>query len=102
MATIYVNLITGKAAKPAQAKQDYFELQIFKSPSGFRYQTFEDENFGALASEPNLRDAWIQACLHTPMGWEAITNYREWKPALPEEGEGFDPYAGNLDRMLGY
>ena len=100
MATIYVNLITGKAAKPAQAKQDYFELQIFKSPSGFRYQTFEDENFGALALEPNLRDAWIQACLHTPMGWDALTKAREWKPAQQEEP--FCPYAGNLDLMLGY
>jgi len=101
MTTIYVNLITGKAAQPAQAKRDYFELQVTRSPSGYSYyQTFEDENFGAIASEPNLRDAWTQACSMTPIGWDALTKAREWKPAQPEEP--FCPYAGNLDLMLGY
>jgi hypothetical protein len=100
MTTIYVNLVTGKAAQPAQVKRDYFELQISKSGSGFEYRTFEDDNFGAIALEPNLRDAWTQACSMTPIGWDSLTNYREWKPAQPEEP--FCPYAGNLDLMLGY
>lgn len=100
MTIIHVNLITGKAAQPAQAKRDYFELQVTRSPSGYSYQTFQDENFGTIASEPNFRDAWVQACSMTPIGWEAITNYREWKPAKPKEP--FCPYAGNLDLMLGY
>ena len=100
MTTIYVNLIKGKAAQAAQAKRDYFELQISRSPSGYSYQTFQSENFGAIASESNFRDALVQACSMTPIGWEAITNYREWKPSQPEEG--FDPYAGNLDLLLGY
>jgi hypothetical protein len=96
----YRNLITGESAQSAQRKRDYFELQISKCGSGFEYRIYEDENFGAIASEPNFRDAWVQACFMTPIGWEAITNYREWKTAQPEEG--FDPYAGNLDQLLGY
>ena len=99
MTTIYVNLVTGKAAQAAQTKRDYFELQISKCGSWFEYRIYEDENFGAIASEPNFRDAWVQACSMTPIGWDAVTNYREWKPAQPEP---FCPYAGNLDLMLGY
>lgn len=100
MAIEYRNLITGEPAQALPVKRDYFSLQISKCGSGFEYRIYEDENFGAIASEPNLRDAWIQACHYTPMGWDALTKAREWKPAQQEEP--FCPYAGNLDRMLGY
>jgi hypothetical protein len=99
--------------EPEYTGNGYWMLEIKRlGPDHYRYGTNEGEYLAAHASEPNFRDAWTQALSQTTMGWDSLTKAREWEPqpidpgTEPDSpvysGEGFDPYAGQLDQLLGY
>ena len=109
----YRNLITGEPVAPSpDFTSDYFELNLFKAgPYCYQFGTSEGEFLSAWASQPSFKEAWFDALTYTTVGGTA---YQAWEsrpmPADPGtepdspvyQGEGFDPYAGNLDQLLGY
>jgi hypothetical protein len=99
----YWNLVTGDRAPDREYKRDYFELEIVAQTFSYRYSTSEGEFLCAYASEPNFYDAWTQALSHTLMGWHSLIRAREWElDRATIDKVPFDPYAGNLDVLLGY
>ena len=129
MTITYRNLVTGQPAQEVPAVHDYFSLQIkAQAHGGYRYGTSQGENLCAYDTTNTFGNAWVDALTHTVVGGKAYAHLREMQeqprdidpgtePDSPvyqgqddealtqkwaEQEGGFDPYAGNLDTLLGY
>jgi hypothetical protein len=109
----YWNLVTGDRAEKSLPKRQYFELGVYREGDRYETHTFEGEFLGAYDSAPTFGQAWIEALTYTMVGGEAYQHYRNMQaqprdidsgtqPYSPVYDGPFDPYAGNLDELLGY
>lgn len=106
----YRNLITGDRAQAQPDSREYFELHVLNAaPWGYQLSTSEGEFLSAWDAKPTFKEAWFDALTYTTVGGIAYQDYRNTKEddealtAKWAEQEGaFDPYAGNLDYLLGY
>jgi hypothetical protein len=109
--------------EPEFVEDGYWMLEIkCLAPGHYRHGTYEGEFIAGYASSITFRDAWLDALHGSPIGWDTLAKIEEWKnqhdnPVDPHAGmlalswepkatvydDGpFDPYAGNLDTLLGY
>ena len=129
MTTTYRNLITGEPAQAQPYRRNYFELEVVSQTNGYLFGTSQGDNLCAYATANTFGNAWVDALTHTVIGGSAYVALQEMQaqprpvdpgtepdsPVYsgsfdvtqsnddgPADDEGFDPYAGNLDTLLGY
>lgn len=110
--TTYHNLITGEPAQARPHINNYFELEVVNKGFGYRFGTAQGENLCAYATANTFGNAWVDALTHTVIGGSAYIALQEMQAQPfdvtqsnddgPADDEGFEPYAGNLDELLGY
>ena len=100
----YWNLVTGDRAQESPTIRDYFELAITQWGDDFFSGTSEGEFLCAFGFHQTFKEAWFDSLTYTTVGGSAYQAHQNGNPIPTDQtqSEPFDPYAGNLDLLLGY